>query len=301
MKNQKYSVTVGISAYNEASKIASVLRGVLSQKQTNWKLDKILVFSDGSSDDTVKKAKSVKSKFITVFDDGKRKGKAFRIGQIFEKAKTELVVMFDGDIDFAGTEVIDKLVKPFDDQAVMLVGGNTRPHLPTSFFEQAVYSTFLVFDDSRKNLRGGNNLFGCTGACMVMRKKLYKDIKFPKVFTEDDFIYFSCLAKGYKFKHVSEAVVYYKLPTKLGDYLRQVFRSNPEAVLIHFRKYFGGLVDREYYRPSLFYAKSVLKVFFKNPLPVVYITLVNALCIPLFPIIAKNYKQEWFTAASTKK
>ena len=46
MKNP--SVTVAISALNEAQNIAAFLRSVLSQKEEGFVLEKIMVISDGS-------------------------------------------------------------------------------------------------------------------------------------------------------------------------------------------------------------------------------------------------------------
>lgn len=299
--NKKIKISVGISAYNEEKNIQNILSDIFSQKQKNWNLEEVIVYCDGCSDNTYGKVKELKSKKIKVFNGEKRKGKPYRLGQIFKQSKGDFIVIFDGDIALGGKNVIDDLIRPMlSDSKVFLVGGNTRPLLPKTFFEKAVYSTFLVFEKSRYELRGGNNLFGCTGACMVLRKEFAKKINFPEIINEDDFIYFSCIKNRYKFIHVRKAKIYYKLPNKLSDYLRQIFRSNPEAIYINFKKYFGEMVEKEYKRPLGFYAKNIFKVFIKHPLPVAYIIFINIISRPFFPVVSRGYKWSWHTASSTK-
>jgi hypothetical protein len=143
-------------------------------------------------------------------------------------------------------------------------------------------------------------MFGCTGGCLAIRKKLAQQITFPKIKNQDAYMYFTCMKKGYSFRFVKEAVVFYKIPSNLRDYLSQVFRSNPEAVEINLKKHFGDLVQKEFSRGRLFYAKAVLKVFLEDPIPTACIILINALCKPLFPFLSKSNKTTWSVVTSTK-
>ena len=191
------------------------------------------------------------------------------------------------------------MVESFTDKRVMLVGGNSTPFHPITFFQKSVYSTFLVFYRSRKFIKGGNNIFGCTGSILGIRKELAKKIDLPNVINEDAYIYLYCISNKYKFSYQDKAVVFYKLPTILRDYLRQAFRSHPEAVTIELKKYFGALVDKEFHRPFKFYFASIFMTFMENPLEVLYISAVNLLCKPFYKTISGRYKLSWFTASST--
>lgn len=300
MKENIY-ISVGISAYNEERNIANLLEQVLNQKQNNWKLKEILVYSDGSSDQTVLKAKKVRSKYIKIFHDGKRLGKTNRIKQICKRVTGDALVILDADLFIRSSHVISELVKQFyKNQNVGVVGGNTQPLQPNSFFQRAVYSTFKVFEESREKLKGGHNIFGCNGGCIALRRDFIDKITFKNVINEDDFFYFTCLKQGRIFRHAAKAVVYYKLPTNLKDYLKQSFRSNPDAVILNFKNLFGTRVEAEYHRPFLFYTRSILKAFLSNPLGTFYISAVTLLCKPFYPLISKNFKLSWYTAKSTK-
>ena len=70
------SVSVLISAYNEESNIANLLNDLLSQVGNDYLLDSISVLSDGSTDNTCKVVKSIKSEQIHLIEKKIRKGKA---------------------------------------------------------------------------------------------------------------------------------------------------------------------------------------------------------------------------------
>lgn len=293
------TVTIGLAAHNEEKNIVSVLRSILSQKRDGWKMKEIIVACDGCTDKTAALAKTLTG--VTVVDGKERKGKAYQVSRIIQKAKGELVVLFDADIGMKDANIITRLVHGFaNDPSVAVVGGNPRPVHPETFFERAVYSTFLVFEQGRKTKNGGHNVFGCCGACMALRTSFGKMLSFDGVLTEDDYIYLSCLARGLQFRHIPSAVVYYKLPRLLADYLRQCFRSNPEAACLNFRDTFGSLVEAEYHRPLSSYARSVLTSLRTYPLETLYIIVVNLITKPFYPILAKQYRISWWTAKSTK-
>jgi len=299
--NNTMKVTVGLPAYNEERNIQNVLKDILGQNQDGWDLKEILVYSDGSSDKTVEKVKELRNPLIWVNSDMERKGQIGRIQEMFGKMSGDVLVMLDGDLRLENNDIITHLIKPFkEDKMTMLVGGNTMAYPPKNFFQRAVYSTFKVFYMARLSIRGGNNMFGCTGGCLAIHKDLAKQITFPKVKNQDAYMYFVCKTKGFTFKFVKEAVVFYKLPNNLHDYLSQVFRSNPEAVEIKLTQYFGDMVKKEFSRGRFFYAKCVLKVFLEDPIPTAYIIMVNALCKPFFPFLSKSDATTWEAVTSTK-
>ncbi|RLC37977.1 glycosyl transferase family 2, partial [Candidatus Falkowbacteria bacterium] len=80
------TVTVGIPAYNEADNIAYLLKDLLGQKQADFKLERIIVISDGSSDNTAEIAQKSGNKIIKVINGRIRKGVAMRLNQIISIA-----------------------------------------------------------------------------------------------------------------------------------------------------------------------------------------------------------------------
>ncbi len=301
MKTKNITITIGTCAWNEEKNISHVLSELLSQKGKGWEIKEILVYSDGSKDKTVKKAKEINSTKIRVIQSRNQKGKAHGINLILKQAKGDIVALFDADIRLKDNSVLDKMIRSLNkDKRVMLVGANSRPVAAKTFFEKAVSSTFQVFEESRNYVKGGNNIFGCTGSGLAMKSAFAKKLHMPKIIADDSYIYLFCIQQGYKFSYVKDAVIYYKLPKNLNDYLRQVFRSDPVATTLNLEKYFGELTHVEHERPLSFFAKAVWRAFLKNPVGVLYISGVNALCKPLFPLIATRYQLSWHAAKSTK-
>ncbi len=295
------TVTVGICAYNEEKNIQNILRDVLSQNSTNFTLKEIIIHCDNCSDKTVEKIKALKNKKIEIIESKTRQGKSGGLKKIINKCSGEILVIFDADEKLGGKNVIEIIIGKFQkNEDITLVGANTRPFLPKTFFERVVYSTFMVFEESRK-LRGGKNPFSFTGGGMAIKSNYVKSIKFSeKALNEDDFIYFSSVRDGKRFAYAKEAKIFYKLPKSLSDYLKQCFRSNPQAININYTKTFGEIVGNEYERPFLFYIGSILKSTKRLPVETVTAIVINLIIAPFYGLISSRYKLDWYTAKSTK-
>ena len=295
------TISVGICAYNEEKNIKNILKDILLQKGNNFLLKEILIHCDNCTDQTVGRIKELKNRKIRIIESKTRQGKSGGLKKIINACLGQILVVFDADEKLGNDKVIYNLVNKFKENSnITLVGANTRPFLPKTFFEKVVYSTFLVFEESRK-LRNGKNPFSFTGGGMAIKSKYIKSINFSeKALNEDDYIYFSSVRDGVGFAYCKEAKIFYKLPKSLPDYLKQCFRSNPQAIKINYTKLFGKIVDEEYNRPLFFYIKSIFKSFLKYPLETLSAMAINTLIIPFYKNISSKYKLEWYTANSTK-
>jgi glycosyltransferase involved in cell wall biosynthesis len=295
------TVSIGIPAYNEEKNIRGLINQILTQERKRWELKEILIFSDGSSDDTVREVKKITNKKIKIYADSARKGKSFRVSQIFYQAKGDVIILFDADVTLSNSKVIEEILRVFiHNQKVMLAGANARPFLPKTFFEKSLYTSLSVYFDSREYLNNGNNIFSCTGACFAIKKSFAKTIKMGNIIEEDNYLYLLCKSKGYEYSYAKNAIVYYKLPNNLRDYIHQTFRSTPESAKIEHGKVFGKLLDQEFKRPLLFYINSALNSFLSNPIGFIYIAAVKLMCKPFYPFVRNNHKLSLFSIKSTK-
>jgi glycosyltransferase involved in cell wall biosynthesis len=107
-----FTVIVGVPAYNEEANIAFLLEDILRQRCESFVLKEIVIVSDGSTDETSDIAKRYEFRAVSVRGDGKRKGKATRLNEIFDAARgrADAVVLFDADIALVGDEVLEKMV-----------------------------------------------------------------------------------------------------------------------------------------------------------------------------------------------
>jgi glycosyltransferase involved in cell wall biosynthesis len=70
----KPTVTIGIPAFNEEANIAHILKALLKQDTSKYILEKIIVSSDASEDNTNAIVKSLKSPLIDLIENTKRDG-----------------------------------------------------------------------------------------------------------------------------------------------------------------------------------------------------------------------------------
>src|SRR4030065_104507 len=94
----KFTVTVGIPAYNEEKNITSLLFAINQQSRNNFILDKIILLSDGSTDQTVTKAKQIKDFGLYISENQQRMGKAYSLDKIISQTNSDVLFIFDADI-----------------------------------------------------------------------------------------------------------------------------------------------------------------------------------------------------------
>src|SRR5258706_4221101 len=230
MKQKKISVTVGIPAYNEEKNIIHLLKDVLSQNKNLWSLKEIIVVDDYSSDSTVKKIKRFGSIKVKVIGKKFRRGKSLCLNDIFTEFKSDVLVLFDGDVRLKSNFTIERLVAGFvNNKNLMLTSGDKIPFKPKTFIQRGIFSTYKVFHKSKLEINGGNNIFGCQGGCIAMRSKFAKEIILPATLAEDAYLYLLCMKKGYEFRYIDDAAVFYKLANNTIEYSSQLVRATPKS------------------------------------------------------------------------
>ena len=110
---KKISVSIGTSAYNEENNIKHMLLSVIAQKENIFRIKEIIVISDGSTDGTVKKVKSMKDKRIKVINDGRRLGQPARVNQLLKSFSADVLVLIDSDMVMKDKNTLENMVKKF--------------------------------------------------------------------------------------------------------------------------------------------------------------------------------------------
>lgn len=265
MKN-KITVTVGIPAYNEEGNIGQLIKSILSQKQSTFKLEEIIIASDGSTDKTedIIKSYSKKYGFIKLISDGRRRGKAIRLNQIYSEATGDFIITFDADVVPADEKTLVELLKAFSDSRVVLAIGNKEPLKGNKFFQKINYAKEKLWFNVRKEFKKGNNVFNSSGSIMALKKSFAKSFEYPEGLVADQqFVYLKAIQQGLV-KFQNNARVFYKLVDNYQEYLMQVSRFAHERspVLEYFKKDFTS----EYKVPIKPKIKAILKSFIEDPL-----------------------------------
>lgn len=299
MKKKK-TVTIYIPVYNEENNINFLLESILGQKGNSFDLEKIVVVNDGSTDNTKEIVLKMSEKFssIVLLDDGKRLGKIDRLNQIYKLNKSEILILFDGDLILDSSYVIERIIKEFSNVGVSLVGANKRPLRARTFAEKLINYFYELFYEMRKDIDHGDNIYNFSSCAYAITNSFAKKISYPKnIYPITKFTYFAALKKNLKFKFVEDACVYFRSPNNLKDYALQIHRfSNVKNIN---ESYYGKWV-REIYGISVKRKIYVtIKMIIMNPIMIPMAIVLRLIII----FIGNNRKSEriWELAQSSKE
>lgn len=296
-----YTLTIGVPAYNEESNIGFLLKDLLKQKTKDFVIKKIIVVSDGSTDNTVKIVKSFKSNRIVVLDDKNRKGKSQRENQIISLTHTDILIIFDADISISDNLFIKKLIDPI----IRGVGDMTSAAIcelpPSNFIEKTLFISMKLKSILFSQFRYGNNVYNCHGPAIAFSKNVYSKLRYVFNKGDDMYAYLSCVRLGYKFIFVPKAKLSYRLPSTLNDHYKQSSRYLNS--ISSCKKVFGDkFVRNEFQIPAYDFVKATfrsLPFLFENLLYVFSYLFVLAL-VNVLSVLGIKSKESW-GVRSTKK
>jgi len=246
------------------------------QKGRNFKLNKVLIISDGSTDKTVEIVQNLKNPKIEIVDNKDNLGQMTRLRELYKKFDSDILIQTDADVVFS-EHTIESVVRVMrSDERISMCGGDIVPVESTSLIARANLLSVNIYRKIKRTLRGGNNIFSATGPMLAFRREFIKNIaSIPgNVVCNDRYIYLKCIQESFVYRFVPEAVVYYNLPSSLKDHIKQArrFKLSKEQLYDIFPK---NLVDRELSIPKSMYLRYGIEEFLKHPLLAVYIFLVN--------------------------
>ena len=304
MDNNLKTVTIGIPAHNEEANIENLLTSITAQKSTSFVLERIIVACDGCTDKTAERANkfSRNDSRVEVIDDSRRVGKLKRLTEIYVINTSNIVIIFDADIVLAHENVVDEMVKSFDDPSVGLVSGNSQPVKAETFVGKVINAWSHVWYESRMAYRNGNNVHNSRGCCLALRKDLAQKVIIPEeIISDSQYLYFFCLSYKLAFKLAKKAVVLYRKPSNLNDYLIQTTRSDDENKKI--ARQLGPRIYQEYKIPTKYKFLAVIRCLINDPLFTVLgagFNILSQLSKKLLKTSPKN-QATWEMAQSTKK
>ena len=167
------TVTILITAYNEAEAIAAKLRNTMAIDFPKAKLE-ILVASDGSTDDTERIAAEFDG--VRVFRQEGRKGKTFTQNKAVAQATGEIILFSDATTEYR-TDVLRALLPNFADDIVGCVAGklvyvdDSSSNVGKGAKSYWNYETFLKESESL-----ACSLIGASGCLYAVRKSAYREM-----------------------------------------------------------------------------------------------------------------------------
>ena len=265
MKMKKTTVSVGIPAFNEEANIAYLLRALLADSSKGVSLKEVIIVSDGSTDASVVRARSVNDRRIKIINRKQRLGIVATQNELLRHVQGDILVMLDADVIPVQSDFLDRITEPIRrNRNIGLVGAATIPLRPQTVFERVITNSHYMKQYIYKQINGGHNVYLCHGRARAFAKALYEKLHWVNNCPEDAYSYFACITRGFKFSYTIKAGVYFRSPQILEGHVKQSTRF--VAGIKKIKKIFGiELAQKEYKIPRLLFMRSLIKYLWRNP------------------------------------
>lgn len=290
------SVSIGIPAYNEEANIQQLLISLCDQKQQGFSLSEIIIISDGSSDRTVQEVSHVHDKRIYMVASQKRKGKSYRLNQLFRMFTGDVLFILDADILIKDPYLFSKIIQSTDFKRDGIVGVNAIPLLAHTIFEKIISVSAFIIRDIAMSWNDGRNYLGFRGCFLGFDGDFAKSIVLPEGLVNDDaYLYILARQRGYLSYYARNASVFFRSPATFADHCSQ--SSRYQDAKHELSKYFAGDISDMYKTPFLLTVKSTLRYLLLYPLEVLSYFVVRLLTKILRQ---RKLSTQWAIAKSTK-
>ncbi len=296
------TVTIGIPAHNEEKNIAQLLRALSKQDQEGYKLEALYIVCDGCTDKIAATAISTVSdkSYAYVINDGLRKGQAQRLNELYQICKSDIFITFDADIKITDPLLVSKLIAPFSDPQVGLVGGNDLPSKPKTMVQRALQTYEFAWKSITQRIKQGNNVHNHPGRISAVRTQLIKDHPLPNnIVANDHYLYFFALQQGWKFVFAKDAVIYFQLPSSLKEFLLQGSRfiNSQDNIL----SYFNLKAEAEYDVSRKSKLRAYGKYLLKKPFWMSCALALQILLVVALPFLEDHGKKQLWSHISSSK
>lgn len=288
------TVSVLIPAFNEEKNIKSLLWSILNQKG-DFILEKILIVSDASTDNTVKNVKEIYSPIIELIENKERKGKWFSFEIAKEKISSDITISLDADITINDIFLFENISKEMGDNILLSIG--QKPLNPVGLFQKILFVPQIILKELFEEMIPETNILLCNGRFLAFSKETLSYIKMRPTIGTDVFIFLQTRQYNIEFKYLKDKEIYFKLPNNFKDYLNQSIRAFKvkEAMELIFNQKIAlqGLVKKK----SIF--KKVMKQDIENIILFCFYTLMKLTVMMLTPFMKKP-SNTWNISESTK-
>jgi len=211
---EKYSISIGVMAYNEEKLIGKCLDGLLNQQLSSGYIDEIVVVSSGSTDRTNEIVREYKNKDsrIRLLVQPLRMGKAHAINDFLPIAKGDIAIIESSDT-VTEPYTIEEMIKKFNDMEIGMCG--VHP-VPTNKRKGIIgYSVHRLWE-----LHHLMALDHPKCGEMIAFRNLVSRI--PKYTSVDEAAIEGILKKeGFKLAYAEKAILHNKGPETLQDFIKQ--------------------------------------------------------------------------------
>jgi len=226
-------VSIIIAAYNEEKVLARRIQNLLVQDYPKGKME-ITVASDGSTDKTVEIARIYEVHGINVLDFKVNRGKAAVQNDAVSVASGEIIIFTDANTMFE-KDFLRNMVNYFSEASVGCVVGN----LVYKTKGTSISKSEGFYWRHEKKLRELESHIGilatATGACMAVRKDLWKDLS---PIDDSDFTTpLDVILQGYKVVYAPNAIAYDEPPSSVKGETKTRIRQTSKNLIGTLRRW----------------------------------------------------------------
>ena len=231
------SLAILLCVHNEEREIRQRVDDLLSHSASLAETQ-ILIYSDGSSDNTVEVLQTYGSR-ITVVESSERRGKTYGMNALVEIAQAELLVFTDATVRM-GPQALTHLITHFQDPAIGCVCAQiiAHDHPSENSSNQSDNSTAdtsvksWAFDAAIRRMETQvASVIGAHGPLFAIRRELHKVV--PVDLIDDFYVSMSILFSGHRVVQADNVVGFKTVAKERKDeYLRKV-RIACQAFNVH--------------------------------------------------------------------
>jgi len=190
-------VSVVVVAHNEGGRIGARIENLLALDYPPDRLD-VVIASDGSTDDTVERARAIGGR-VQVVAFARRRGKTAVLNEVVPRVRGTVVVLADARQQF-DRRAIAALVESFADPVVGAVSGELMLTAPDAD-DTAAGGSQAAYWDREKRIRHleslSDSMVGATGAIYALRRDLFEPIP-AEAILDDVLIPMRIVRQGYR-------------------------------------------------------------------------------------------------------
>jgi len=238
VSNPAPTVAVIVAAFNEEKHIAARVENLLQQ---DYPIDRIriLIGSDGSSDRTVRLARSFADARVEVHDFQVNRGKASVLNDLAARASADVLVFTDANTVFR-SDTVRRLVAALSDDTAAVCGELILEEPGKGSNQDHQYWNIERRLKAAESAIGG--LLGANGGVYAIRRDVFAPLR-PDTICDDFIIAMNVAVAGKGLQYVPAAVAYEDTPSDvMAEFHRRVRIGigNYQALFRHPRYLVGG-------------------------------------------------------------
>lgn len=301
---KKATITIGIPAFNEEQNIKMLLRAIQKQKLFNFILQDLIVYSDASTDKTneLVEALHTASSQIKLLKGKTRKGKYYRMNELFALCKSDILIIMDADIAMVGKNFLETLAKCLmNDQKALAVSARNIFVRPKGFMARIIYRHFMIWDSILLSLLTHNSSGQFSGTATAFNGSYVKKLKIPaNVQNPHLYLYLAARSKN-GFRYCKEAQILQYVPSTLHEVNTVLVRKimQPDKTL---SALFGeDIIHSSQVIPRKTKMHAVVKSFIEDPFYTPLALMLKVYIGRVSQHLLKNTTQIWEINRTTKR